>query len=173
MLSVPVSPFETSRIDHRLSWRDNLFFASPNSPQPRKNSEIDRVILDSIANTPLRETLIRCGFDYRVGKGGRRLSGGQRQMVCLGRALLRDVKIYILDEPTAALDPNSRNRVHKFLQEHSKQATIIAITHDPELASMSGKVIMMRDGALQATGKYKTLMSKNAVFRNVIGDKGV
>lgn len=171
-LSIPVHPFTESQIDPRLTWRDNLLFAVSSVPQQRKNSEIDRILLETVKDTPIEDVLIKRGFSYNVGKGGRSLSGGQRQMICLGRTLLRGSAIYILDEPTAALDPHSRQRVHEFLTRFAERATVLAITHDDKLAKMSGEVVMMRDGGLHAMGHYDDLARDNALFRDIIDNKG-
>lgn len=170
-LSIPVSAFDADRINPKLNWHDNLLFAVMTTPQPRKNTDVDRIILECVKDTPLQEVLTHCGFSYRVGKGGRRLSGGQRQMVCLGRTLLSKAMIYILDEPSSALDPLSRSRVHKYLKDYAQSATVIVITHDPNLAEMADEVMMMRDGMLHASGPYDQLSRDNTEFKNVISGR--
>ena len=69
----------------------------------------------------------------KVGKNGSNLSGGQRQIVWLLRAIIKDSKVIILDEPTASLDPNSKIQIIKFIKQYSKDKIIILITHDDEL----------------------------------------
>jgi len=171
-LDIHATPFKSSELNQRLNWRDNLLFAKSDTSQQRKISEIDRIILDKVKTTFFESILTQCGFAYRVGRGGRRLSGGQRQMICLGRTLLRKVHIYILDEPTAALDPLSRSRVNKYLKTHAKQSTILAITHDAKLAEQSDEVIMMKDGGLHIQGEFSNLAKKNSEFSDVLGKKG-
>jgi ATP-binding cassette subfamily B protein len=164
-----IVPFEAEKINTQLSWRDNLLFGSATNINRRMQAEVDRIILEGIAETPFKRQLTNSGFAYPVGRQGRKLSGGQRQMVCLGRTLMRDVGIYILDEPTAALDPQNRNRVNTFLKELGENATIIAITHDPELAKHADQVLMMSAGRMHATGTYAELIEQNEEFRTVIG----
>ena len=65
-----------------------------------------------------------------VGFDGMKISGGQRQIVWLIRALLRDAKILILDEPTASLDKENKQNLFKTISKISKNKTVIIITHD-------------------------------------------
>ena len=65
-----------------------------------------------------------------VGVNGNKLSGGQRQIVWLLRAFLRNSEVIILDEPTASLDPKSKKIVFDFVKFIGKNKTIIVITHD-------------------------------------------
>ena len=66
-----------------------------------------------------------------VGSDGTTLSGGQKQIVWLLRALFRNVNILILDEPTAALDPESKQLVLDAIKKIGKDKTVIIISHDP------------------------------------------
>jgi ABC-type transport system involved in cytochrome bd biosynthesis fused ATPase/permease subunit len=162
-------PFETGRINTRLCWRDNLLFGAPTSSNSRLQSEIDTIILDGIAGHQLSSMLLACGFSYRVGRQGKKLSGGQRQRVCLGRTLLQDVLVYILDEPSSALDPQARRLINDYLKERSSSSTIIAITHDRDLAQAADQVLMVHEGRLHASGTFNELMKENEEFRRVVG----
>jgi len=168
-LSDVSEPFQTGRINSRLCWRDNLLFAAPTSSNSRLQTEIDAILLEQIADNPLSKMLMACGFSYRVGRQGKKLSGGQRQRVCLGRSLLQDARVYILDEPTSALDPQGRRQVNEYLKERASSSTIIAITHDRDLAQIADQVLMVHDGRLLAAGTYKMLMKQNDEFRRVFG----
>jgi len=86
------------------------------------------------------------GYETVVGERGAALSAGERQRLAIGRALLTDPEVLILDEPTAALDPVTERRVVSGLDERRKGRTTIIITHRMELAAHADHVIVL-DGA--------------------------
>ena len=91
----------------------------------------------------LKDLLVREKEDSNsiIGdKGGSKISGGQRQKISLARALYRDSKILILDEPTTSLDPKSSNDFFKILQEIKHDKTVILITHDRSLIKYCDEV---------------------------------
>lgn len=95
----------------------------------------------------------------RVGLGGRErhrpceLSGGQQQRVAMARALCADPKILLCDEPTGALDEDSRNAVLDLLDElHRDGRTIVMITHDPFVASRAAQRLRVQGGRIISQG---------------------
>lgn len=81
------------------------------------------------------------GLDTHVGERGSALSGGQRQRVAIARALVRRPKVIILDEPTSALDAGAQRRMAVELQALKSEATLIIITHSPDVFSAPDQVI--------------------------------
>ncbi|NLF48799.1 MAG: sn-glycerol-3-phosphate ABC transporter ATP-binding protein UgpC [Acholeplasmataceae bacterium] len=80
------------------------------------------------------------------------LSGGQRQRVALGRAIVRDPKIFLLDEPLSNLDAKLRNSMRKELKDlhHRLQTTMIYVTHDQiEALTLADRIVLMKDGVIQ------------------------
>ena len=88
-------------------------------------------------------------FDKSVGKKGSFLSGGQRQVVWVLRALFGKAKVIILDEPTSALDDESKINVRKMIRFLTKNRTLIIITHDKDLLTGMDRVIVFNEGAIQ------------------------
>ena len=84
-----------------------------------------------------------------VGKNGSRLSGGQRQMVWLLRALLKRPSVLILDEPTASMDDKSKVEVFKLVKEIGKKSTVILITHDSLLLDYVDRKIIFENGKIK------------------------
>ena len=161
------------RLDERalnryLSWRDNLLFGIAEVTNTRSSSDVDRVLLKAVADKPLDRALLVSGLSFRVGRQGKRLSGGQRKLVSLCRTLLQGNPVLILDEPTSDLDPNKRDAINTLLREAAASRTIIAITHDAELARRADNVVMMKDGQLWASGTFDALARENAEFRAVV-----
>lgn len=100
------------------------------------------------------------GLDTSVGERGEALSGGQRQAVAISRALLYDPPILIMDEPTAAMDPASENRLKKRLETLCKGKTTIIITHKGTMLSLVDKLILIDRGKLIAYGPRDEVIRK-------------
>jgi ABC-type multidrug transport system fused ATPase/permease subunit len=81
-----------------------------------------------------------------VGERGLALSAGERQRIAIARALLANPAVLILDEPTAALDPETERIVAEGFETYMRGRTAIVITHRRELASRAGRVVVL-DGA--------------------------
>lgn len=88
------------------------------------------------------------GLHSRVGKGGSRLSGGQRQIVWILRCLLQEPMLLILDEPTSALDPKTKNTAMRLFERISKGRTLLFITHDEDMMRFASRVITMQSGQI-------------------------
>lgn len=93
-------------------------------------------------------------MDLEISEGGQGLSGGQRQLVGLGRVFLARPRVWLLDEPSAALDMDSENRILKAIQEWVRPTDILLIaTHRPRLTALANRVVVMRRGQVVADGK--------------------
>lgn len=114
------------------SWADNLRITAPNASYAAMTQAVQRVgLADALAQQPQ-------GLDTPLGEGGRGLSGGQSHRLALARVFLTDVKLALLDEPTAGLDPYSRKEVIAALRTLSDAGiTLIMATHQPELIAMA------------------------------------
>ncbi|AAZ24853.1 peptidase domain-containing ABC transporter [Colwellia psychrerythraea] len=111
------------------------------------------------------------GMELAISEGGEGLSGGQRQLVGLGRTFLAQPKIWLLDEPTATLDNESEQKVLQALLDNVKTDDILIIsTHRPALAAkMANRVIVMQHGEIINDGKPEDVLSK--IMSNVTKNK--
>lgn len=89
------------------------------------------------------------GLDSEIHEGGKNLSVGQRQLLCLARALLRNVKILLLDEATASLDEQTDDLVRQCLFETFKNCTLLIIAHRISSVLHSNKILLMDNGRVQ------------------------
>jgi ATP-binding cassette subfamily C protein CydC len=125
--------------------RENLRLARPEATQSELDEAARRVrLLDWIRAQPL-------GWDTPVGAHGAALSGGERQRLALARALLADPQVLILDEPTAHLDPETRDEVLADLLTATVGRTVLLITHDPTGLEAMDAVLRMAAGRIAAT----------------------
>ena len=92
------------------------------------------------------------GYNTVLGERGVGLSAGQRQMLCIARALIRNPRIIILDEATSALDPATEEQLLRQLKRNSRNRTIIIITHRLAPLSICDKVALLIDGRVERLG---------------------
>jgi ABC-type multidrug transport system fused ATPase/permease subunit len=88
------------------------------------------------------------GFNSKVGIGGDKLSGGQRQMIHILRCFGKNNKIMILDEPTTSIDVYTKSLIMKAIKKLSKNCTLIIITHDKELLKLVERVVVIKSGEI-------------------------
>jgi subfamily B ATP-binding cassette protein MsbA len=115
------------------------------------------------------ETLFRKRMNDKVGKGGSKMSGGQKQIIWIIRAILKDSKVIQLDEPTAALDPSSKQHIKKMIDIMSKNRTIILITHDMDMTQNFDRIITFEKGKIisdKLTNKNSNNNNKNSNNNN-------
>ena len=93
-------------------------------------------------------SVFKDSMNKSVGKNGSKLSGGQRQVVWLLRALLEKPPVIILDEPTASMDTKSKTEVFRLVKELGKVSTIILITHDDILLEFVNRKITFENGKI-------------------------
>ncbi|WP_376096311.1 type I secretion system permease/ATPase [Roseomonas sp. CCTCC AB2023176] len=104
---------------------------------------------------------LRDGYATVIGEGGVRLSGGQKQMVGLARALYGKPKLVVLDEPDASLDGDAEARLIQGIGRlKALGTTVILVSHRPALVAASDKVLLMRDGAAEAFGPRAEVLAK-------------
>lgn len=105
-------------------------------------------------------------------EGGEGLSGGEWQRVALARILWTDADIYILDEPTASLDPIEEIRIFNTYHELLKNKTVIFITHRLGFVKNVDEVIVLNNGKIAETGTHGQLMEKNnGLYKNMFEEQ--
>lgn len=104
------------------------------------------------------------GYDTPVGEHGMQLSGGQRQRVAIARALIRNAPLILLDEATAALDPESELHVQQALAELCAGRTTIAIAHRLATVMHADRILFVESGAVVESGRHDELLRKGGRY---------
>jgi ABC-type multidrug transport system fused ATPase/permease subunit len=161
-------PLQAGALNPLLTWRENLLFAVPDPANFRRLEQVDRVVMDHLRASPLDRAVLEAGLDCPVGRQGGRLSGGQQQLVALGRALLSPSPFLVLDEPSSAFHPRLRAALVSVLQVEAQSRSVIVVTHDMDLARGCEQIVFVRDGALAGHGSWDSMAADNADFKNWI-----
>ena len=107
------------------------------------------------------------GYDTMIERGGSNVSGGQRQRLCIARALLMNPKILILDDSTSAVDTKTDSLIRQGLATSLKETTKIIIGQRISSIQDADRIIVMNDGQIDAIGNHEELLATNAIYQEV------
>lgn len=107
------------------------------------------------------------GYDTDLGQGGVNVSGGQKQRLCIARALLKKPKIIILDDSTSAVDTATDSSIRKAFREKLSETTTFIIAQRISSVQDADRIIVMDDGRISGIGTHDQLMKTNAIYREV------
>ena len=106
-------------------------------------------------------------YNTRIEQGGTNVSGGQKQRLCIARALLKKPKILILDDSTSAVDTATDARIRKAFRESIPGTTKLIIAQRISSVMDADKIIVLNDGKLDGFGTHEELLETNAIYRDV------
>lgn len=107
------------------------------------------------------------GYEYDLGQGGVNVSGGQKQRLCIARALLKKPKIIIFDDSTSAVDTKTDALIRDALRKHAPETTKIIIAQRIASVQDADKIIVLDEGRISAVGKHEELLKTNEIYREV------
>lgn len=143
------------------SIKENIRFGNPEADM----EEIKKVTKEVQAHDFIKD--LPKGYDTRVGEGGVKLSGGQKQLVSFARAMLADPKVLILDEATSSVDAYTEVLIQEAMDKLLKDRTVLMIAHRFATLDKADRIGVLKDGELIDTGTHEDLMQRNDTYRKL------
>ena len=141
--------------------RDNMKWQNPDA----SDEEINRAL--QIAQAAEFVDKLPNGLDSRVEQGGKNFSGGQRQRLCIARAIVSQPEILILDDSFSALDFATDAALRKGLAENAKGATVLIVTQRCSTIKNADLILVLSDGRLAGQGRHEELFEICEVYRDI------
>ena len=107
------------------------------------------------------------GYDTYIEQGGTNVSGGQKQRLCIARALLKKPKILIMDDSTSAVDTKTDALIRKAMKEYIPETTKIIIAQRTSSVEDADRIIVMDNGKIDAIGTSEELLKNNKIYQEV------
>lgn len=148
---------------------NNVTFWQPKTPQNLKkfNDAVTKAAIgDFIEKLPLKE-------DEFLGNNGINISGGQKQRLSIARELFKEVDFLFMDEATSALDGETETAIQENIDQLKGKYTIVIIAHRLSTIKNADRIILLKNGQIEAEGNFSTLQEKSASFRNMLQLQGM
>jgi ABC-type multidrug transport system fused ATPase/permease subunit len=107
------------------------------------------------------------GYDSVLHERGTNLSYGQRQLICLARAIIADPRILIFDEATSSVDPYTEARIQETLRQEMMNRTVILVTHRVSTVRDMDRIIVLEDGVIEDEGTHDQLIQRSSLYRKL------
>lgn len=152
----------------RASVRDNIALGRPSASQ----AEIEEAA--RVANIHERILALPGGYESVVGEDAS-FSGGEQQRISIARAVLLDPPVIVLDEPTAALDPENEVQVQQALSRFARGRTVLVIAHRLDTIMHADRIIVLENGAVLEAGRHEELLARKGRYAKLwsIGGYGL
>ena len=145
--------------------RTNLLLANSSVTDEKLWQVLEEVSLDKHIRR------MKDGLDTMVSESGSNLSGGQKQMMGIARALLTDAEYIIFDEATSAVDPESEKIIWQCIEKLSKKRTLIIISHRLSAIRNADQIIVLQSGVVEEVGNHEQLMKNHGLYRTLVEEQ--
>lgn len=144
--------------------RGNMHYSNPNVE--------DKIVLNHLETTQSDYFLDRNRpLDQKVIRGGQNFSGGQRQRLALGRALVREASVYIFDDSFSALDYRTDYEIRQNLSSVLKEAITIVVAQRVATIRHADKILVLDDGKMAAYGSHDDLMKTSKLYNEIVSSQ--
>ena len=141
--------------------RENLLWGDPNATEEQLLAACRAACADEFLDR------LPNGLDTDLGQGGVNVSGGQKQRLCIARAILKQPKILILDDSTSAVDTATDAKIRRAFREELKDTTKLIIAQRVSSIADADTILVMDHGRLAAQGTHAELMESCEIYRDV------
>ncbi len=111
------------------------------------------------------------GYQTKAGEAGVKFSGGEKQRIAIARMILKDAPVIILDEATAAVDPENEAAIQAAIDDLSREKTVITIAHHLSTVRDADQIVVMDGGRVLDTGRHGELLERCALYRKMTEDQ--
>ena len=141
--------------------RENLLWGDPNATEEQIiQAAKDAQAYDFIMSFPY-------GFDTHLEQGGVNVSGGQKQRLCIARAMLRHPAVLILDDSTSAVDSTTEAKIRESFRQNLKGTTVILIAQRISSVQNADQILVLDDGTIAGLGTHEELMASNPIYQEI------
>ena len=142
--------------------RSNMLFGSPEADEERIKTALD------VAQASHFLSKKENGIDAEVEQGGKNFSGGQKQRLCIARALVRKAEIYIFDDSFSALDFKTDTKLRAALKGYTKDASVIIVAQRVSTILDADNIVVLNAGEIVGQGKHADLLKSCDVYREIV-----
>ena len=141
--------------------RENLLWGNPNATEEQLQAAVQAACADEFLSR------MPDGLDTDLGQGGVNVSGGQKQRLCIARAILKQPKILILDDSTSAVDTATDAKIRQAFRQDLKDTTKLIIAQRVTSIADADLILVMDQGRIAAQGTHEELMKTCEIYRDV------